>query len=90
MSTSAQLIAAGVLFAGFVAVWLIGRRRPAGNPRLHRIGTGALVRRGDGTAVFACDLCSLFSPASNNQALLWDWARQHADQYHRDHAHLAR
>jgi hypothetical protein len=85
---SAQLIVAALLFAGFAAVWLIGRRRPAGGNQPHEaLGTGALVPHGTGRAAFVCDLCSLSSPASSNRTLLESWAHQHAAQYH---AHLTR
>jgi hypothetical protein len=88
MPQSVQLILAGLLVAGVVAVWLRSRRRRVG--RRQPVGTGALVARGDGTATFVCDLCSACSPASNSRPLLMDWAHKHAAQYHPGHAHLAR
>jgi hypothetical protein len=82
MSEPAQLIAAGVIFAGFVAVLLLGRRRRAGAGPQGLIGTGSLVGQGDGTAVFVCDLCLATSQPSRSEALLRSWADQHAAQYH--------
>jgi hypothetical protein len=83
MSESAQLIAAGVIFAGFLAVVLVGRRhRPGSGDQRQAIGTGALVPQGDGSAAFVCDLCGAYSQSSRSESLLAKWADQHAARCH--------
>jgi hypothetical protein len=85
MSTTVQLIVAGVVFVGFVTVWLRARRRHRWPPfeRLTPDATGAYIPQSDGTAVFVCSLCDSYSPASANQTFLRNWAGQHAADYHR-------
>jgi len=87
VSTSAQLIAAGVIFAGFVAVFVIGRRRrPAGGGH-RQLGTGSLYPDRGRTA-WACDLCGDPSPSSSSRRVLRSWARHHAATRHPEHAHV--
>jgi hypothetical protein len=85
MSTSAQLVLAGVVFAGFVAVFLRGRRRHRWPPfeRPTPDAIGGYLPQSDGTAVFVCSLCDTYSPASANHTFLGNWARQHAADHHR-------
>jgi hypothetical protein len=70
VSTSAQLVLASVIFAGFVAVFVIGRRRrPAGVGRRQQLGTGSLYPDRGRTA-WVCDLCGDPSPASSSRRVL--------------------
>ncbi len=88
MSTSAQLVLASVIFAGFVAVFVIGRRRrPAGVGRRQQLGTGSLYPDRGRTA-WVCDLCGDPSPASSSRRVLRSWARHHATTRHPEHAHV--